>query len=354
MAIDPQQLYGLTQRVVDHYRDAQLAIVTLLATRVKRGIDTDEWAGRQLADSPRLQRDVRRIVAGLQRHRASAVAEALGAAYGGAGAATARVLERASLKGSIAAAFERSGPSRALATLTRDLEGRLAAGDPRILRVSEDVFRSVIGEATQTAIESGVTRRAAAQAALDRFASRGVTGFITTDGRAMNLASYTEMACRTAVLNASRAGRLDAMRERGHDLAIISGTGSGCQTCAPWEGQIVSLDGATPGYPTLDEAEGDGLFHPNCGHEADAWVPGVTAEQTPLRSDPAMYAARERQRQMERTIRAYKLRKAAALDDAAASRAQAKVREWQGRLREHVAANNLKRLRYREQIGKAI
>ena len=43
-----------------------------------------------------------------------------------------------------------------------------------------------------------------------------------------------------------------------------------------------------------------------------------------------------------------------ALDDAAARAAQAKVREWQERLREHVAANGLKRLSYREQIGKAI
>ena len=39
---------------------------------------------------------------------------------------------------------------------------------------------------------------------------------------------------------------------------------------------------------------------------------------------------------------------------ARAAAAQAKVGEWQARLREHVEATGLKRLSYREQIGKAI
>jgi len=71
-------------------------------------------------------------------------------------------------------------------------------------------------------------------------------------------------------------------------------------------------------------------------------------------SDPEMYEARQQQRSLERGVRQWKTRGAVALDDKAAAQAQAKVREWQGRLREHVAANDLKRLSYREQIGKAI
>jgi len=43
-----------------------------------------------------------------------------------------------------------------------------------------------------------------------------------------------------------------------------------------------------------------------------------------------------------------------ALDDLEAAKARAKVREWQGRLREHTEAYDLRRLRYREQITKAI
>jgi hypothetical protein len=145
------------------------------------------------------------------------------------------------------------------------------------------------------------------------------------------------------------------MRARGHDLAIISGNTAGCEACAPWEGVVVSIDGATEGYPTLDEAEGDGLFHPNCGHQPDPYIPGLTEEQTANRSDPEGYAALQQQRYLERGVRQYKMRLAAASGDpTATTAAQAKVREWQGRLREHVSANDLPRLYYREQIGKAI
>lgn len=43
--------------------------------------------------------------------------------------------------------------------------------------------------------------------------------------------------------------------------------------CAPWNGKVLSLTGQTPGYPTLEEAEGAGLFHPNCRHASSLYIP---------------------------------------------------------------------------------
>lgn len=66
------------------------------------------------------------------------------------------------------------------------------------------------------------------------------------------------------------------------------------------------------------------------------------------------YADTQRQREIERTIRAWKLREMAALDDAARRRARAYVRKWQAAAREHVAAHDhLTRKPAREQIGRA-
>jgi hypothetical protein len=162
------------------------------------------------------------------------------------------------------------------------------------------------------------------------------------------------MACRTAANGAARQGTFGRMRAAGRDLAVIGGSTSGCELCSDWEGEVVSLDGVTPGYPTLAEAEGAGLFHPNCTHQPYPYVPGLTEKSGIARSDAGTYEARQQQRYLERGIRGWKTRQAVALDDAAARAAQAKLHEWQGRLREHVAANGLKRLSYREQIGKAI
>jgi hypothetical protein len=162
------------------------------------------------------------------------------------------------------------------------------------------------------------------------------------------------MACRTAANNAARAGALGQMRASSHDLALIGGSSSGCELCAEWEGEVVSLDGVTPGYPTLSEAEGAGFFHPNCSHQVYPYVPGLTDVSGVARSDPGVYEARQQQRYLERGVRAWKMRAATSLDEARAAAAQAKVRDWQARLRAHVETNGLKRLSYREQIGKAI
>lgn len=59
----------------------------------------------------------------------------------------------------------------------------------------------------------------------------------------------------------------------GEDLIQISYHTSTCEMCAPRNGKVLSLTGQTPGYPTLAEAEGAGLFHPNCRHASSLFIP---------------------------------------------------------------------------------
>lgn len=345
----PDQLVKLAQQSVERARAAETAILAAIARRLTKGMDDEKWAVKRMAEVGALRAEVRRTMRVLARYRSADSAAILATAYTASRADAEKKLAAAGLK-----RLFTIRPEKAIAALTRDLEGRLASTDRGILRASEDIYRQVIGRVTAQGLEGEFTRRGAAQAALNIFADRGVPPFVDAAGRAWSLPSYTEMATRTAALNASRGGKLDSMRAVGNDLAIISGVSAGCELCAPWEGVIVSVDGTTPGYPTLDEAEGDGLFHPACGHSADPWVEGVTDASNAPTSDPVMYEARQTQRGMERSVRQWKTRGSVALDDKAAAAAQAKVREWQGKLREHVAANDLKRLSYREQIGKAI
>jgi len=66
------------------------------------------------------------------------------------------------------------------------------------------------------------------------------------------------------------------MVENDFDLVQVSAHG-GCDLCAPWEGAILSISGDTPGYPTVDEAEASGLFHPNCKHAINTLIPDLAA-----------------------------------------------------------------------------
>ncbi|WP_435852501.1 phage minor capsid protein [Streptomyces sparsogenes] len=69
-------------------------------------------------------------------------------------------------------------------------------------------------------------------------------------------------------------------------------------------------------------------------------------------SDPAGYEAGQRQWAIERGIRKWKNREAAAVTPEALRAARAKVRQWQGAMRDHRDAHpDLRRLRHREQPG---
>ncbi|NRQ35991.1 hypothetical protein HII36_29780 [Nonomuraea sp. NN258] len=140
--------------------------------------------------------------------------------------------------------------------------------------------------------------------------------------------------------------------------------------CRPFEGKVLSIGpDARSGkikfehmieddvfievdvVATLDEARARGLHHPNCRHSISAYLPGVTKLPTNT-ADPKGNAARVRQRAIEREIRKYKERVAAALTPDAQQAAAERVRAWQQIMRDHLAANpTLKRLPYREQIG---
>ncbi len=74
------------------------------------------------------------------------------------------------------------------------------------------------------------------------------------------------MVARQVLANAGRDAVRNVATEYGLDLAQINDANSQHQVCADWEGEIVSINGDTPGYPTLDDATADGLFHVGCVH----------------------------------------------------------------------------------------
>lgn len=345
--VDPDELVRLSLRLEQLYADVEVSLLRYIAKRLARGLGDDDWAVKRLGEAGVVRSRARRIVSSLQRERDKEVVRMVMAAHAAGAESAARTT-------GIAATIATVDSEAASRALVHALSGNLSQADLSILRSADDIYRRVIANVTARGLADEFTRRAAAQAALDMFADTGITGFTDMAGRNWSLTSYAEMACRTAVNSAARQGVFDELRADGRDLVIVSGSPSCCEMCAPWEGEVLSLDGMTSGYPTLGEAEADGLFHPNCSHTADPYIEGLTKRTAVQRGDPERYAARQEQRYLERGLRQWKMREAVALDDAAAARAAAKVSEWESRLRQHITANDLKRLPYRERIGEAI
>lgn len=342
---DPDLALRLAKALVDLYGGAALRLLQVVARRLARGIDQPGWAERKLLEVTALRDEAQGVVNGLVDAGPAVVAEAIEQAWRqGADDAEGDLTE-----GGLRAGLPDRRPTGVDALVTETVSQLTATHGP-ILRQVDDIFRQVITEATGPVVAGTETRRQAAQAALDRFVQRGITGFIDRAGRRWEVESYAEMATRTAAGRAQVAGALDRLSAAGRDLVIVSDAPQECPLCRPWEGRVLSISGGDPERPSVATAVAAGLLHANCRHSLAAWVPGLT--RAPGRTaDPEGDAARQEQRRLERGGRMWKRRAAVALDDQTRRRAEARAREWQARLREHVAANDLKRQPQRERLG---
>lgn len=379
MPVSPAMAEDLAREVRALYEGAETALLERIAAALEAGIDSPQWAELKLAAIGNLRTAVETVAEALQRDTDGAVRRALVEAYNrGRQAAVAELgaldigrdlVVRDTLPN--APAVDRLAAS--MASDTRPVY-------QRITRAVVDAYQGVVSRVSASTLLGGLTRRQASQRALDQFANRGITGFIDSAGRSWDMASYAEMAVRSVTARAAIEGHVDALAEIRVGLVIVSDAPLECPLCAPWEGEILTLSGQSGPHTieaehatetvgrlrrrprvvpvhvvgSLAEARGKGLFHPNCRHSLSAYLPGVTTRPPHHPTPGTTYEDVQRQRQIERHIRAWKRRAAVAMDDKTRAAANAKVRAWQKAAREHVAAHDaLRRKPAREQIGSA-
>lgn len=159
------------------------------------------------------------------------------------------------------------------AKVADDLTSELNAAAQRITRFADDAYKAATAEAAARQVSGELVPKAAQQHAWRDLMGQGITGYTDTSGRNWNLATYTEMAVRTASARAYRASQRERMTLMGIVFFTISHTGRPCPLCAPWEGKVLGdmgegtfqQDGHTVNVAaTVEEAIAGGLFHPNC------------------------------------------------------------------------------------------
>lgn len=344
MPVSPELGERLGARLLAHYTEAERDLFERVARRLANGIDEPGWAEKKLLEVGTMRRETAKILDRLRAVGDEQIPSAVEEAYNAGLQEARRDLNRAEGEFIVA-----SNP-RLITSLSAEALSNVQASLPGILRRADDIYRSVIARSALGIVSGTATRRDAAQQALNLFADSGITGFVDARGREWDMASYAEMALRTVTGRASIDGHTESLEANGHDLVIVSDAPEECEICRPWEGQVLSLSGGSPDYPSLDEAQAEGLFHPNCRHRLGVYIPGVTRSMGKT-ADPIGSQERTQQRYLERGVRQWKRREAVAITDTAQTQSSGKVREWQTRLREFVADNDRKRLAYRESIA---
>lgn len=378
----------LSVYLASRYRDAEDLLIQEVAKRATRDyqlaslLPTDP-GGMGMTAAERRARN--RVLAELNAHRAVAARELQAVAMQivsdlrreelanrivGIAAREGEAAAAAALRFTGAQAFAPiTGTSaQAVAMVALSLESRLDVLNQRLTRYPQDAYQRIVALYSPNTLLGVTTSRVQQAAAVQRFLSEGITGFVDKANRRWTIGSYAEMAGRTTVNRAFNDAGIWRMGQSDiHLVTVVRGLDS-CRRCAAWAGKILSTDG-TPAGPrilphatedrsvtvdvagTVEQARAAGWGHPNCRCRLVAYSPGLTIPQDDTTYDEDAEKERADQRALEREIRAAKRREASAMTDTDRRKAAQDVRAAQADMREFIARTGRNRQSYREQLG---
>ena len=357
MALNSQDARGFESRVVAYYARAETYLIELIADAIRRTGDAPNWAEALLVDVRRMRGAVEGMNTAVWEKTPGEMMQSVDEAY------TRGVIHgRADVQDAVPTPPPVQ-PINHAAVVSLASEGAksLFPVHQHLYRRVDDAVRTIIHEASGLTVVGAKTPQEAMRQALNGMAKRGMGFYRDTSGRKWALDAYAEMATRTTTTNALRAGYTDSLVDAGFDLVVVSSHKNPAPQCAPFERKVLSLTGKYSAgthrvgdsivhvKATMRDAEASGLHHPHCRHTTSLYQAGVTPLKPP-EPDPGHvgYQATQKQRYLERQIRASKCLEAAAVTEDDARKARERLRVYQQKLRAHVDEHGLPRRRHRE------
>ena len=222
-----------------------------------------------------------------------------------------------------------------------------------ILRMTDDVYRQTIFKAQMFYNTGAGTLWKAVDMATKDFLSAGINCVEYKNGARVNIASYSEMALRTANKRANLMGSAGKREEWGIHTVKVSSHNSACPMCIPWQGKVYIDDvygqgtkeeSKASGYPLLSVAVKGGMFHPNCKNGCNTYYEGIN--QPPKEPTKAeieemnrRYALEQEQRLCERNIRKFKRLENGCIDSDNVAKYAEKRRQWTDKYNKLIADN---------------
>lgn len=369
MPVDPTFGIFHAAATADIVQTAEARMIRMIADELRFGILTPDGIDRVevLARTNVMRQALGMEIADLRHRVDKSVWDAIQTVYTEAQEAALQDLATARIEWVLPPVKE-----AALRLLATEIVDTLDGFYPTILRSVNDAYLETVQALIGDMTIGGLTRAEAAQHVLNRFADKGITGFIDKAGRNWTANAYAEMALRTGYAHVATVAHMEVLTHNGIDLVIVSEAPRPCPLCAPYEGKVLSITGATATgvhmlpsatdingmvpvtvTATVDDARENGLHHPNCRHALNMYQPGITYDHHPV-SDPEQYAAGQEQRRLERHVRKWRRREAAAVMSWASADAATRADYWLNRLETHLDTHPyLKRQSAREQVARA-
>ena len=229
----------------------------------------------------------------------------------------------------------------------------MSKAENAILRMTDDVYRQTIFKAQMFYNSGANTLWKAVDMATKDFLSAGINCVEYKNGARVNIASYSEMALRTANKRANLMGSANKREEWGIHTVKVSSHNSACPMCIQWQGRVYIDDVYGKGtkeesikskYPLLSEAVKGGMFHPNCKNGLSTYYEGINQPpKEPTKEEveemTRRYNLEQRQRECERNIRKYKRLENGSLDTDNIAKYAEKRRQWTNEYNRLIANN---------------
>ena len=229
----------------------------------------------------------------------------------------------------------------------------MSKAENAILRMTDDVYRQTIFKAQMFYNSGASTLWKAVDMATKDFLSAGINCIQYKNGARVNIASYSEMALRTANKRANLMGSANKREEWGIHTVKITSHNSACPMCIQWQGRVYIDDVYGAGtkeeskkskYPLLSEAVKGGMFHPNCKNGLSTYYDGINQPpKEPTKEEveemTRRYELEQRQRECERNIRKYKRLENGSIDADNIAKYAEKRRQWTNEYNRLIANN---------------
>lgn len=229
----------------------------------------------------------------------------------------------------------------------------MSKAENAILRMTDDVYRKTIFKAQMFYNSGASTLWKAVDMATKDFLIAGINCIQYKNGARVNIASYSEMALRTANKRANLMGSANKREEWGIHTVKVSSHNSACPMCIQWQGKVYIDDVYGSGtkeeskkskYPLLSEAVKGGMFHPNCKNGCSTYYDGINQPPNePTKEEveemTRRYNLEQRQRECERNIRKYKRLENGSIDADNIAKYADKRRQWTNEYNKLIANN---------------
>jgi len=152
-------------------------------------------------------------------------------------------------------------------TLIETVDKDFKEANKAVLRRMDDVYRQTLFKAQVHYNTGTVSLDKAIDMATEDFLSKGIDAITYKDGKKVNIASYAEMALRTANHRAYLMAEGKRRQKLGIPFVVVSAHATSCELCLPWQGLILIDDVYSGGkkedgpYPLLSTAMEKGLLH---------------------------------------------------------------------------------------------